>query len=389
MKGTRKGEKSKVTKWRILTIALALLLIFAGTELFYIHVKSGPVTIEVKGVSTINQIVAVNNNTLAFVGDLKQGNTYRGVLGEFFLGNLSYVLFNLGNYFTNGSVYSIAYNGSAFLLGGAQYFKVGNASVLVPETILYNDNKIINLTSLIPNIYTPGQVFSVSWQRDFWLIGGSSLVIQGSSKFQIPFLIKVFPNLNVSDVTSNLPSYFYQPLSVGSGIFTISSDGGSSFIGGTHLFNYTIALYDGESFISYPEGLGGIIASSFSPAGWIFGGFTYSLNDTQITLTLLGVLNGSKVQLITLKYEVGIVNSITYADGKYVISLRIPVINNFTESSSEEGIVLSGSNLNALNPIYTATNTSINSLLVVGNHIVGAGYVYSSQRQAIILVLEH
>ncbi|AWS00542.1 hypothetical protein [Metallosphaera hakonensis] len=367
-------------------VVIALVIIFAGVILLQVHSNSTTLIL-VKDVSSINQIVEVNPNTIAFAGSYNSGNRSYGVAGLVFIQNHSYVFFNVSNYFMNGSIYTLGYNGTTYLLGGARYVQLGNSSVLAPTAILLEGNRVYNISGEIPNFYVPGQIFAVSWENGYWLLGGSSLVVEQSSKFQVPFLLKL--TTNITDITNRLPSFFYTPLSVGSGIFTISSYGNSSFVGGTHLFNYTIAIYNGTSFVSSEDDLGAVITSVNTPLGWLFGGFNYSLTDTQITTTLLGLYNESGIHFIKLKYEVGVVNSVGYGDGKYLVSLRVPVVNNFTGISSEEGIILSGNSPYSLTQAYSRLNTTVNSILDVGSIIVGGGYIFSgSGEQGAIIVIK-
>lgn len=103
---------------------------------------------------------------------------------------------------------------------------------------------------------------------------------------------------------------------------------------------------------------------------------------------MLGVVNGSDIDFINLKYSVGIVVAVGYGDDTYVISLRVPAINEGTGTASEEGIILMGKTLTSLSEIYSATNTSINSVTIAGNHLVGVGYTVTNQeRHGIILIL--
>ncbi|ABP94619.1 MULTISPECIES: hypothetical protein [Metallosphaera] len=381
-----KMKKEKKKSVNVILVVLAILVIVAGIILLQIRATSFSVEI-ISGVSEVNQIVEISPNVIAFVGSSSAHNYVEGVAGLFYVQNHSYELFNISHYFDNGSIYAIGYNGSALLIGGARYVPQENTSILEPTLILINGDKVYNLTGEIPSFYIPGQIYSISWQKNFWLIGGSALVIEGSSTFQVPFLLK-FSN-NVSDLTALYPSSLYKPLSVGSGIFTISSNGSFSFIGGSHLFNYTVTLFNGSNFTDSKQGLGAVITSASTPSGWLFGGFNYSLNNTHVTLTMLGLLNGSRANFIPLKYEVGLVNSVGYGDGRYIVSLRIPVINNFTGTASEEGIILSGSSLYTLSPVFSKLNTSINSVIGIPGYLLGGGYISSSQgREGIIILVK-
>ncbi|MEM0279926.1 MAG: hypothetical protein QXR57_05940 [Metallosphaera sp.] len=374
------------TSFNPLLVGIAVVLIIIGVFTLEAHFNSGTRIVEMAGLYSINQVVKVNNSTVAFAGVGVNGNTSVGMAGLLFLNNLSYIYFNVSKYFLNGSIYSIAYNGSAFLMGGAKYIKSGNSTFLEPEVVLLTSEGVKNFTSQIPRFYTPGQVLAVSWDQGFWLIGGSSLEVEGTSTFQIPFLLKL--TSNISDLTTSLPRSFYSPLSVGTGIFTISSGQDKSFIAGAHLFNFTFAVYNGTGFNSQFQNEGAIITSSYSPLGWLFGGFNYSSRDDGLVLTLFGTYNDSGIHFIKLKYEVGIVNSVGYGEGKYLVALRIPVVNNLTMSTSEEGIILAGNSLSTLTQVFNKVNVSINSIVTVHEHIVGGGYsIVNGERHAIIVLI--
>ncbi|BCS92549.1 hypothetical protein L3N51_01316 [Metallosphaera sp. J1] len=381
---SRKKDKKRPTN--VVLVVMAILIIAVGITLLELRTSSYS-TVIIGGVSEINQMIEVSPSVVAFVGSSAIGNHSQGVAGLFYVQNHTYEFLNVSQYFANGSIYSISYNGSAFLLGGARYVPQGNTSVLEPTLILMSEGKVYNLSGEIPSFYTPGQIFSVTWQKNFWLIGGSSLVIEGSSTFQVPFLLKLSNNL--TDLTGDYPSILYKPLSVGSGIFTLSSNESLSFIGGSHLFNYTITIFNGTNFTDNFQGLGAVITSAPTPAGWLFGGFNYSLNNTHITLTMLGILNQTGIHFILLKYQVGLVNSVGYGDGKYIVSLRIPVVNNFSGIASEEGVILWGSSLHMLSPVFSKLNTSVNSVLGVPGYLLGGGYISSSQgREGVIIIIK-
>ncbi|MEW9492385.1 MAG: hypothetical protein TQ35_0009350 [Candidatus Aramenus sulfurataquae] len=380
----RKSRKHKeyLIVVALIVVAVAFYLYYSSTSLFNV-----PVVKAMSGTYTLNDVVEVNGNVVAFAGSSQSNNISYGVAGEFFIQNSSYSFFNLGDYFQNGTIYSIAYNGSAFLLAGAQYIREGNVSVLQPEVALYADGKAINVSQLIPSFYTPGQAYVAAWTGKYWLVGGSALVIEGTAQYNVPFLVKVFPNLTSVDLTSRLPAFFYSPLSVGTGVYALSSQGGQFAVGGSHLFNYTFAVFNGTSFVDSLDGVGLILTVANSPDGWLIGGFNYS-SKPDVTLTLLGIVNGSGVHFIDLKYAVGVVVAVGYGDGEYVVSVRIPLINEASGTVSEEGIVLMGKTPTSLSEVYAGINVSVNSLALAGDHVVGVGYKVSNQvREGIIIVL--
>ncbi|AAY81067.1 hypothetical protein [Sulfolobus acidocaldarius] len=385
-------SKKKWPNGKKILIGLTLLVVVIAVIGFYLYYNSSllfnpPEVKVIEGTYTLNDVIAVSNNVVAFAGANLSNNISEGIAGEYFLQNSSYLFFNLGEYLQDGTIYSIAYNGSSFLLAGAQSIKENNVTVLQPEVVLYTNGKAINISKLIPDTYTPGQAYAASWTGSYWLVGGSSLVIEGTAQYNVPFLVKILPNLTSIDLTPKLPNYFYSPLSVGSGIYTVSSHNGQFLVGGSHLFNYSVTLFNGSSFQKYPQDPGSILSSVYSPEGWIIGGYNYSSNPN-VSLTMLGVVNGSDIDFINLKYSVGIVVAVGYGDDTYVISLRVPAINEGTGTASEEGIILMGKTLTSLSEIYSATNTSINSVTIAGNHLVGVGYTVTNQeRHGIILIL--
>ena len=378
-----KGSSKKSDRKYFLAIGIILVILAFGIVAY--QSRSYSQTLEFNGITEINQAVPVGNNVIAFAGTQGNGNLTRGVAGLIFLSNGSYTLFNVSDYFLHGAIYSISYNGSAYLLGGTRYGVVDNTSVLIPTLVLYDNGRVVNLSRDIPNFYIPGQILATSWADGYWLVGGTALTVMDGRTYQVPFLLKVKNNL--TDLTPYLPSYFLSPISVGTGIYTLSSNGSYTLVGGSHLFNFTMAIYNGSKFLIITPSLGSVLTSAPIPGGWIFGGFNYSLNDTEITLTLLGVIQGSHVDEYKLKYQVGVITAVSYYTGVYAVALRIPTVNNLTGVVSEEGIILTGRSPSSLVTVYVGENESINSLLFTGNHLIGVGYKATPEGKEGLLII--
>lgn len=155
-------SKKKWPNGKKILIGLTLLVVVIAVIGFYLYYNSSllfnpPEVKVIEGTYTLNDVIAVSNNVVAFAGANLSNNISEGIAGEYFLQNSSYLFFNLGEYLQDGTIYSIAYNGSSFLLAGAQSIKENNVTVLQPEVVLYTNGKAINISKLIPDTYTPGQ----------------------------------------------------------------------------------------------------------------------------------------------------------------------------------------------------------------------------------------
>lgn len=100
----------------------------------------------------------------------------------------------------------------------------------------------------------------------------------------------------------------------------------------------------------------------------------------------MAIVKNNLVIPITLHYKIGIVTSVSYGNGIYVVALRVP-FENATGSFNYGSVLLSGTSLSSLHLIYQKSFISIESVDIINNEIVASGYEQSGNNYLGILLI--
>ncbi|EZQ04944.1 MULTISPECIES: hypothetical protein [Acidianus] len=372
-------------KRRIIYILIGLLIIAVGLFSFTYLDSLPKYSIEsINGISKIYAVDPLNNNEV-LVGGIYFNSSYaHGIIGIYYLNNNTFIKINLGNYFNSSAIYSLSFNGSAILAGGASY--IGNQ--LHTTLVMIKNGKIYNLSPDLSSFNALGQVFSTFWNGRYWLVGGNGFVPLGNGRGElVPFLIKIFPNGSYHEIAQYLPPDFkVLPQST---VYSISGNSTLTVIAGSNPVNMTVAISQGNSNFSdvrFTYSPLGVLLTSYVGNNYVLVGGV-NLTEPNISSTFLGVVKGSVVQEVPLKYKVGAITSITYNSGKYYIAIaEVPFLNS-TGQRIPGSVILEGQTPFSLKTVFSEPYYSVESLTSIGGKVIAAGYKYSGSGFEGILIL--
>ncbi|QIW23562.1 hypothetical protein EWF20_04920 [Sulfolobus sp. S-194] len=361
-----------IVKLAFLAIVIIILGIVVSYSLYDYFTSPYYKMIEINTFSKIYSLIVINSNEVVLGGVKIINNTFPiGIAGIYFLNNNTFINFNVSEYFNDGYIYSLGYNGTAILLGGSTRIN-GTLHTSLVEINLQN-YKIYNLSNFISPFYTIGQIYAIDWIGSYWLVGGNAYIVGvGQSPFLIPFLLKINSS-GFYDLSPKLPSDF-KVLGGSSTIYSIYSTNSSSIIVGGNAVNMTVTIYHNNTFYNISFNflhLGVLLTSYYWKGYWLIGG--ENLTNPENPEPFLAYINNSQVYPIRLKYQLGVVTSISSINNNIIIALRIPfIISNGTTYGS---VILYGNNFKNLNMIISKPFIVIEDMVAYNNILYGVGYV--------------
>ncbi|BBD73115.1 hypothetical protein HS1genome_1504 [Sulfodiicoccus acidiphilus] len=363
-------------KWYV--VAAIVLVALALVAFAYLREPSKLIQLQVPQLSQINSVQNLGGGRLLLGGVVIDGSQSIGLAGIYYVSNHSFVPLPVS--IPNGSIYDVSFNGSTYMIAGAQYTN----SSLNSRVFLLSAGKLINLTSLLPSFYQVGQAYFAEPYGEGWLIGGTAFTFGFNQRgLQYPFLL--IYNGTLVDLTPKLPEPF-RPLGAADTLDALSTSGEEFLVGGGNI-NATLATFDGN-FVNISLGFPGVIlASAATPGGWMVGGVKFGNQGGSLVLyTYLATVNSSGVEPVKLTYELGFVTALGYGQGTYAVALRVP-FNSPTSSPREGAVLLVGHSLTRMRTVFTAVNSSITDVQVSGGTVYASGYsTQTGTRTAFLLI---
>ncbi len=370
---------------KIISISLAVFfIILLVSAVYFTYFGKNYSIIYLPEFSKIITFVTLSHNKVLIAGNKILENGTEGLAGIYYINNNSFVNLNL-NSFNNGSIYSVAYNGSSYLFVGSKYI----GSELVPVAFLYNNGKIYNYSKYLSS-FSPGQAFAADWFNKTWLIGGDFILYEDGGAQSIMFLIGIKGNesidytINISNELGAIPQ---------GEAYTINNNSNQVLIGGSYsIYTSVFLLSNKELNVNISSILyrtpGAILAASPYENIWLAGGLEFTPQSAEAIepypVPFLITIHNNNVSQINLLYKIGIVTSIATKGDKVALAIRIP----FSESNNVTGgtVILYGK-LSSLYKIYEGDNISINQLAFVHNYIFGVGYKITRNNSIGVLLL--
>lgn len=334
--------------------------------------------------SKIVSFTPISSNGILIVGNKILGNTTEGLAGIYYINNNSFINLNLNGSFYNGSIYSVASNGSSYLLVGAKYI----GTELVPVAFLYDNGKIYNYSNYLSN-FTPGQAFAVDWFNRTWLIGGDFVMDQNNGLNTVMFLIGIKGNETI-DYTKNISTELGE-LPEGE-IFTINNNSNELLIGGSFSIYTSVFLLTNNNLNVDPSTVlyktpGSILTASPYGKLWIAGGMEFTPQSAEAPQPypvpyLITVSNN--ISQINIPYKIGVITSIANENDKVALAIRVP----FSQYQNVTGgsVILYGK-LSSLSRIYQSENISIDQLGFIHDYLLGVGYKITTNSSVGVLLL--
>jgi hypothetical protein len=158
------------------------------------------------------------------------------------------------NYFFEGGVYAIGWNGSSWLVGGQRSPEGSDQGAL----IALDGNSILNLTGRIASYFVGGGVWSVGWNGTTWLIGGNSSAG--------PTLL-AWDGGPLQDLSSQIVGHGSEPW-----VQMLSWNGKEWLVGGHGVFGLWTGAEYVDLFPSSPFRDGGTFSSAWNGTAWLVGG---------------------------------------------------------------------------------------------------------------------
>jgi len=367
--------------WRMFAVVIILAIVVVGVaSLHFLETSTSKSNVvELPEFTKIFSASSVGNGVVLLVGDNEVG----GEAGLLYTGNMSFDPIELGNYFSGGSILSVASNGSSFLMGGYSY----NGEVHVC-LVSFSDGHLENLTKDLGKIINTGLIEGVAWFNSSWFVGGSTLTTLYGQGVSIPLLVQLFDNGSSRDLSADLPPYFVPEqgglVDTINGVFSFPQGVG---IVGDNAINATFTVFNGSfqnfSIKGFDQGF--FFSASYTPDGWLVGG---ALAFPSHLSTYMMDFLGSEQENVSLPYHVGIVTSVLY-NGAYWASLRVPFYPSGSSTNLQNGtVILEGTSPSSLHEVLTKEGLIVNYLCEDGNgKVLGVGYLEGNGRDEGAVVL--
>jgi len=334
--------------------------------------------------SKIVSFIPISSNSILIAGNKILGNTTEGLAGIYYINNNSFINLNLNGSFDNGSIYSVAYNGSSYLFVGAKYI----GTELVPTAFLYSNGNIYNYSKYLSS-FAPGQAFAADWFNRTWLVGGDFVIYQSGGLHSIMFLVGIKGNEAI-DYTKNI-SMELGELPEGE-IFTINNSSNEVLIGGSFSIYTSVFLLSNENLNVDPSTIlyktpGSILTASPYGKLWLAGGMEFtpqSVEAPQPYPVPYLITVGNNISQINIPYKIGVITSIATESDKIAVAIRVPFsqYQNITGGS----VILYGK-LSSLSKVYQSEDISINQLSFIHGYLLGVGYKIAGNNSVGVLLL--
>lgn len=164
----------------------------------------------------------------------------------------------INDYFWEGGVYGIGWNGSSWLIAGQAGWGGGTSNY--GAAVSWSHGAIVNRTSALGNTFVGGGIFAMGWNGTSWLLGGNNTTGHPT--------IEAFDGSHSVDLTSRLVVH-----KVGaSWLQLIAWNGDEWLIGGEGV----LGILTGTTFVDlYPESPfvgSGVWTAGWNGSAWLVGG---------------------------------------------------------------------------------------------------------------------
>ncbi|BCU70158.1 hypothetical protein [Stygiolobus caldivivus] len=370
----------KTLKITSIVVIAIFLLIVVPLGVGYIQSLQNRLSVSYTTLPSFSKVysLAIVSDREILVGGVKflgNNSSPEGIVALYSLTNKSCtVLQSVSNYFRGGYIYALGYNGSDVLIGGST--RIGG--YLHTSLVEYNlgTNTLVNLSYILSPFYSLGQVFSIDWTGSYWLVGGSAYIIglNGHSCL-IPFLIEV--NIHGhKDLSPSLPLAM-RILGGSDEIYTISTLGSRSIVGGANTINMTATLFNGTNFtlvkFNYYH-FGVILTSTWWKNTALIGGENQTQPNTPVPY--LAEISGADAIPIQLKYQIGVVSALASTPGDVYVALKVPF--NTNNGIAYGAVILETSNLKSFTSVFSKPFVTIEQMSPYGGGVLGVGYEQNS-----------
>lgn len=160
----------------------------------------------------------------------------------------------VNSYFWQGGIYSIVWNGSAWLLTG----QAGWGGVNTGSAVLIQGTRLTNLTPLLGNFFPGGGIWTAGWNGTAWLLGGNStagpvlLSLQGGRVAELTSVVRWHD-----------PHNWFQYMEWNGQEWLLAGDGILGLLRGS----VYVDLFPGSPYVG-----GGVYSGGWNGSAWLVGG---------------------------------------------------------------------------------------------------------------------
>ncbi|MGI0070494.1 MAG: hypothetical protein ACRECT_00200 [Thermoplasmata archaeon] len=160
----------------------------------------------------------------------------------------------INQYFWEGGIYSIVWNGAEWLLTGQAGWGGGNTGT----AILVDGSQVVNLTPMVAADFAGGGIWAAGWNGTSWLLGGNASAG--------PELVSLSGD-RVTNLTGFVSAHaspsWYQYLEWNDNEWLLAGEGILGLLRGTDYF---------DLFPASPFGGNGVYAAGWNGSAWLVGG---------------------------------------------------------------------------------------------------------------------